>query len=105
MTLAASVVASNFGAQAQTYIGPGSVACAKFSSLAADNNPDAIYIDYWLRGYVSGINAAWKGVKGTDPLLNVEPMRVSLFVLKYCDANPSKNVLNAVNEFFWSLPK
>jgi len=105
MALVAVVVASTHGAHAQTYFGPGNVLCEKFTALASDNNPTATSIDYWLRGYLSGLNAAWKGVKGTDRLINVDSKQVSLYALRYCDANPRKNVLNAVNDYFWSLPQ
>lgn len=105
MALVAFAVAGNHGAHAQTYIGPGNIGCEKFSSLVAANSSTAQSIDYWIRGYVSGLNAAWKGVKGTDALLNVDPAQVSLYMLQYCEANPRKNVLNAANDYFWSLPK
>ena len=92
-------------AQAQTYFGPGNVTCDKFLAWAEGNNPIANSIDYWLRGYLSGLNAGWKVMRGTDPLINVDSKEVTLYVIRYCEANLRKNILNATNDYFSSLPK
>ena len=103
--LAAFIVACSHGAGAQTYLGAGGINCRKFAAMAASNDPIATSVDHWLLGYVSGLNMVWKGVKGNDRLIHSEGPEVAMYALHYCEANPGKSLLNAANDYFFSLPQ
>jgi hypothetical protein len=90
---------------AQTSGNPGDVVCSKYMALAALSDPDTNVVHEWLGGYLSGLNALWITAKGTDPLKNVEPTQVKLYLMRYCDANPQMKVLDAANELFSTLSK
>src|SRR5437867_11433744 len=95
----------NQGAQAQTYMGAGGFPCGKFVAAARSADARSMEVTQWLLGYVSGLNMLWKGVKGTDRLINIESDKVPIFALRYCEANPDRTVLNGINDYFFSLPK
>lgn len=96
---------SNHGAQAQTYMGSGGILCGKFVASARSADARSMEVTQWLFGYVSGLNMLWKGVKGTDRLINIESEKVPIYVLRYCEANPDRTVLNGINDYFFSLSK
>src|SRR5437867_6769382 len=85
---------SNQGARAQTYMGSGGYNWGKFVASAEASDSRSMEITQWLLGYVSGLNMMWKDVKGTDRLINIESLKVPIYVLRYCEANPHKTVLN-----------
>ena len=96
---------SNQGAQAQTYMGAGGLLCGKFVASARSADARSMEVTQWLLGYVSGLNMLWKRVKGIDLLINIESEKVPIYVLRYCEANPDRTVLNGINDYFFSLPK
>lgn len=95
-------------AHAQTYIGAGSP-CVQYLGMLTSNDPFqrqlSQSVQQWGLGYVSGLNMMWKTVKGTDPLLTVEGPQVVAYLQRFCRANPGRTVLNAANDYFFSLPK
>jgi hypothetical protein len=62
----------NQSAQAQTYMGAGGFLCGKFVASARSADARSTEVTQWLFGDVSGLNMLWKGVKGTDRLINIE---------------------------------
>jgi hypothetical protein len=96
---------SDQGAQAQTYMGAGAFPSGKFVAAARFADARSMEVTQWLLGYVSGLNMLWKAVKGSDRLINIESEKVPICVLRYCEANPDRTVLNGTNDYFFSLPK
>jgi hypothetical protein len=92
-------------AQAQGSFGMAGVLCSQYSKAARSS--DILYhqASQWLLGYVSGMNAAMKTAKGTTPLASFTNEQVLKSTGAYCDANPSSNLANAVNEWYATLPK
>src|SRR5258707_2223163 len=103
-TLALTLI-SNQGAQAQTFMGAGGFPCGKFVASARSADARSMEITQWLLGYVSGLNMLWKGVNGTDRLINIESEKAPLFVLRYCEANSHKTDLNGVDDYYFLLPQ
>jgi hypothetical protein len=46
----------------------------------------------------------WKDVKGTDRLSRAQT-GATRYAVKFCQSNPDKTVLSAINEYFSSLPQ
>ena len=66
------------GAQAQTYMGAGGFVRGKFVASARSADARSMEVTQWLLGYVSGLNMLWKGIKGTDRLINIESEKVPI---------------------------
>ncbi|MCL2715251.1 MAG: HdeA family protein [Alphaproteobacteria bacterium] len=104
--LAAVAIFLNNTAMAQTYIGGyGGIRCSDFRALGSNGKEILDSTWTWMLGYVSGLNMIWKNVKGTDPLIRADAKEVLAYTVHYCKANPHRNVLNAVNDYWFSLPK
>jgi hypothetical protein len=101
------VAALHCGATAatgQTYFGAGHSRCSDYVREVTSRGALQYNMQGWVLGYVSGLNMIWKTVRGSDPLLTMEPTQALSYTLRYCQNNPENTLANAANAFFFSLP-
>ena len=91
--------------QAQSYVGMAGVQCNQYTKAARSSDMLYHQASQWLLGYVSGMNVAMRGAKGTTPVANLTGDQVLKSAGDYCEANPASNLANAVNEWYASVPK
>jgi len=89
---------------AQTAFGVAGVLCSQYSRAARTSDILWHQASQWLLGYISGMNAAMKAVKGSAPPINLTNDQVLKSAGDYCDANPTSTIANAANQWFPSLP-
>lgn len=104
--LAAAIGASLVCVQpvcAQTYLGPGGLSCGAYMSETADSTKNML--DGYILGYVSGVGFVSSLAAQQDMLKPYDRSDVIGYVRTYCRSNASKTLLNATNDFIYSLSK
>lgn len=104
--ISVATLVDNVGADESIVItGLGAASCAQFSQLYSMNphTTENIYLD-WSRGFMSGLNAArWPSGPYRD-LRAKTPEQLNVHARQYCEAHPLANYMQAVMDFFMSLP-
>jgi hypothetical protein len=80
------------------------VLCSQYTKAARTSDILWHQASQWLLGYVSGMNAALKAVRGSAPPINLTNDQVLKSAGDYCEANPTRTIANAANEWYPSLP-
>lgn len=88
---------------AQGSFGVAGVPCSQYTKAARTSDILWHQASQWLLGYVSGMNAALKAVKGSVPPINLTNDQVLKSAGDYCEANPTRTIASAANEWYPSL--
>jgi hypothetical protein len=100
-------------AQVTFVIGMGLNSCSMYLS-AVENHPPGMYraierqegkfvdeharYDDWLAGFVTASNW-WAARTGTGNGISVDPPAIDVWVKRWCEQNPTKNVVEAASAF------
>ena len=88
---------------AQTYLGPGGLSCGEYMSEPMGSTRNML--DGYVLGYVSGVAFVSSLAAQQDMLKPYDRSDVIGYVRTYCRSNGSKTLLNATNDFIYSLTK
>ena len=88
---------------AQTYLGPGGLSCLTYMNETVTSSKETL--DSYILGYVSGLGFLSSLAKRQDVLKPYDRSDVIGYVRAYCRQNGSKTLLNASNEFMFSLDR
>lgn len=102
------LLASN-ASSARYVLGSGTQLCENWNKAAIatkdKENPaagwDALLLNAWVIGYLSGANALV--TNGSDILLNVDGDLITAYVAGYCQKNPQRNVYDATDDLLIKL--
>jgi hypothetical protein len=92
-------------AHTQSYFGMAGISCSQYTKAARSSDILFHQASQWLLGYVSGMNVAMRGAKGTTAVSNLTNDQVLKSAGDYCEANPDSNLANAANAWYASVPK
>ena len=92
-------------AAAQTYLGAGGTSCGEYIQFKQSSPENATAVDFWVLGYVSGLNMLGYSRYKTDLLINQSHKDVIGFVNGYCAANDKRTLNNAANEYWVQIVK
>ena len=92
-------------AAAPTYLGAGGTNCGEYIQFKQSSPENATAVDFWLLGYVSGLNMLGYSRYNTDLLINQSHKDVIGFVNGYCSVNDKRTLNNAANEYWVQIVK
>lgn len=100
-----TTISISSSAFAKTYIGAGGTTCGEYISSKKSLPGVAQAIEFWILGYVSGLNFITYATREVDLLSNQSSNEIIGFVQGYCSTNTEKSLNNAANEYWVQLSK
>lgn len=90
-------------AYANTQLGAGLTRCNQYVQFTQQAPEISRAIDFWVLGYLSGVNFIIHTSTNVDLLTDQNSERIIAFIQSYCKASPSKTVSEAANEYWFNL--
>ena len=91
--------------KAKTYLGAGGTSCKEYLNYKRELPVAAQAIDFWILGYISGLNFANYSTTKVDLLIDKSSTDILGFVKGYCSAREQKTLNNAANEYYVQAAK